>query len=257
MSRETVLITGASSGIGLELAKLFAADGSDLVLVARSADKLESLAGELHDRHSVSVTVLPRDLGDPAAPAELFAQMEEKGILVDVLVNNAGFGLKGNLATLDTARQMSMIQVNVNALTQLTQLFLPGMLARGRGGILNVGSTAGFQPGPNMAVYYATKAFVNSFSEALYEEVRGSGVKVSCLCPGATATGFADVADMKDTLLFKAGTMTSRDVAEAGLRGLRRNRPIVIPGLKNWLLAFSIRFTPRFVVRKLVRLLQK
>lgn len=256
MTSETVLITGASSGIGLEMARLFAADGSNLILVARSEPKMQELATELRDRHKVDVTVMARDLGDPTVPAEMFKTLSEQGVAVDVLVNNAGFGLKGSVAGLDAGRQMNMVQVNVTALTELTRLFLPGMLERDRGGILNVGSTAGFQPGPNMAVYYATKAFVNSFSEALYEELQGTGVNVSCLCPGATATGFADVADMKDTLLFKAGTMTSRDVAERGIRGLRRNRPIVITGLKNWLLAFSIRFTPRFVVRKLVRMLQ-
>ena len=174
MATETALITGASSGIGRELVKLFASDRSNLILVARSEDKLESLAQELRRDHGIEVLVLPKDLADPAAPQAIFDQLSAEGRTVDVVVNNAGFGAVGPVASLAVEKQMDMIQVNVAALTHLSRLFLPGMVERGRGGILNVGSTAGFQPGPNMAVYYATKAFVLSFTEALAEELAGS-----------------------------------------------------------------------------------
>jgi uncharacterized protein len=256
MSSETVLITGASSGIGLELAKLFAADKSNLVLVARSKDKLKTLAEELRTQHGVEAVVLPADLADPAAPQAIFDQLNNQGVKVDVVVNNAGFGAVGPIVDLPAERQMDMIQVNVSALTCLTRLFLPGMIERHQGGILNVGSTAGFQPGPNMAVYYATKAYVLSFTEALAEEVAWTGIKVTCLAPGATATGFAAAAEMEDALLFRLGTMDARSVALAGYRGFRRGKVIVIPGMKNKLGAFSVRFAPRIFVRKLVKRLQ-
>ena len=255
MSTETVLITGASSGIGLELARLFAADKSNLVLVARSQDKLETLAQELR-RDGVQVLVLPKDLTDPAAPQEIFDHLTSQGIAVDVVVNNAGFGAIGSVADLPVERQLDMIQVNVTALTHLTRLFLPGMIERGRGGILNVGSTAGFQPGPNMAVYYATKAFVLSFTEALAEELVGSGIKVTCLAPGATATGFGADSGMESPSCSGSGTMDAKTVAQVGYRGFRRGKVIVIPGLKNKLGAFAVRLGPRFVVRKVVKWLQ-
>ena len=175
---------------------------------------------------------------------------------VDVLVNNAGFGARGAVAELDAERQLGMIQLNVTALTHLTRLFLPPMLERRRGGILNVGSTAGFQPGPNMSVYYATKAYVLSFTEGLAEEVAGTGVKVTCLAPGATDTGFASEADMEGTRLFQLGTMTSEAVAEAGFNGFRAGKTLVVPGLKNKATAASVRFVPRAAVRKLVKSLQ-
>ena len=190
MSKETALVTGASSGIGLELARLFAADKSNLILVARSRDKLERLAEELQRDHNADVVVLPKDLTDPSAPRAIFDQLTGQNIDVDVVVNNAGFGSVGSVADLPLDRQLNMIQVNVTTLTYLTRLFLPGMIERGRGGILNVGSTAGFQPGPNMAVYYATKAFVLSFTEALAEELAGLEINVTCLAPGATENRF-------------------------------------------------------------------
>lgn len=254
MSAETVLITGASSGIGLELARLFAADKSQLVLVARSRDKLDTLADELRRSHGVDIVVLPQDLADPNAPQAIFDAT--KGSVVDVVVNNAGFGAVGSVADLPLQRQMDMIQVNITALTHLTRLFLPGMIDRKRGGILNVGSTAGFQPGPNMAVYYATKAYVLSFTEALAEEVAGTGVKISCLAPGPTATGFGADSGMEKSLVFKLGAMDAATVARHGYRGFRRGKVIVVPGLKNKLGAFSVRLAPRSVVRKLVKRLQ-
>ncbi|MGB1558501.1 MAG: SDR family NAD(P)-dependent oxidoreductase, partial [Oceanococcaceae bacterium] len=257
MSTETVLITGASSGIGLDMARQFAAEGSALILVARRTEALNTLAEELRSAHGIQVEVIGQDLAATGAVTALCAELQKRGLQVDVLVNNAGFGLRGTVVELDAQRQIDMIQVNVTALTELTRQLLPAMAQRGRGGVLNVASTAAFQPGPWMGVYYATKAYVLSLSEALYEETRGTGVKVSCLCPGATATGFAAEADMESSLLFRMGTMRSADVARAGIRGLRRGQAIVIPGLKNWLGALSVRFSPRFVVRMLVKSLQK
>jgi uncharacterized protein len=253
MADETVLVTGASSGIGMELARLFAADKSDLVLVARSREKLEHLADELRQAHGVTIIVLAKDLADPVTPQAIFEELAGRGIHVDVVVNNAGFGAIGALAGLPLQRQMEMIQVNVAALTHLTRLFLPGMIERRRGGVLNVGSTAGFQPGPMMAVYYASKAYVLSFSEALAEELLGANVTVTCLAPGPTETGFGAVSGMDHAFVFRLGAMDAATVARAGYRGFRRGWAIVIPGLKNRLLAFSVRLGPRFFVRKLVK----
>ncbi len=253
---ETVLITGPSSGIGEELAKLFVADGSELVLVARSAGRLEQLAGELAAAHGATVRVEPADLTETGAVAALCERLAADGIEIDVLVNNAGFGARGAVAELPLERQISMLRLNVEALTELTRRLLPGMLARRRGGVLNVASTAAFQPGPFMAVYYATKAYVQSFTEALAEEVRGTGVTVTSLAPGPTVTGFQEEAGMEETLLFKLGPMPAAPVARAGHRAFRRGKVLVIPGLRNRLLAFSTRFTPRWLLRRLVRVLQ-
>jgi short-subunit dehydrogenase len=250
MPSETVLITGASSGIGLELARLFAADRSDLVLVARRRERLDELADELVKRHGTAVRVLDADLADPQSPVRLFERLAQDQVTIDVLVNNAGFGAHGRFAELNLERQTQMVQVNVLAATLLARLFLPGMLARGRGGILNVASTAAFQPGPYMAVYYATKAYLLSLSEALADEVRGKGVIISCLAPGPTATGFAAAADMTESLLFKYAGMTGAQVARIGHAGFRAGRPLVIPGVMNRIGAFSVRFAPRRLVRK-------
>jgi uncharacterized protein len=256
MPSETALITGASSGIGLELAKLFAADKSNLILVARNRERLEQLAAELRLEHGVQVRILATDLADPQSPGSIFAALAAEGVTVDVLVNNAGLGAAGSVADLPLEKQLNMLRVNALALTHLTRLFLPGMVQRGHGGVLNVGSTAGFQPGPYMAVYYATKAYVLSFTEALAEEVIGTGVRVTCLAPGPTATGFAATANVEKKLLFRLGTADARTVAAAGYRGLRRGKLLVVPGLTNKLLAASVRFAPRFVVRKIVKQLQ-
>ena len=256
MSQETVLITGASSGIGLELARCFARDGSDLILVARDLAKLAEAADALRLENPAGVRTLAHDLGDPEAQAALVATLDRDGVTVDVLVNNAGFGARGNVADLDLDRQMAMINLNVAAPTRLTRLLLPRMLERGRGGILNVASIAAFQPGPNMAVYYATKAYLLSFSEALAEEVQGRGVTVTCLCPGPTTTQFASRADMEQTRLFRLGAADPQSVAQAGHRGLRRGRVLVIPGVRDKLTVFGERFLPRVVVRKLTASLQ-
>ena len=256
MSPETVLITGASAGIGSELARLFAADKHRLILVARRQEKLALLAEELQRSYGVEVTVLPHDLSDPAAPQTIFDHLKENNLAVDVLVNNAGFGAVGSVAHLSLERQLSMIQVNVMALTHLTRLFLPAMIERQRGGILNVASTAAFQPGPNMAVYYATKAYVLSFSEALAEELHDTGLPVTCLAPGPTATEFGAVSGMNESLVFRLGVMDARAVALAGYRGFRQRKALVVPGPLNRLGAFSVRLAPRSLVRKLVKRLQ-
>lgn len=257
MARETVLVTGASAGIGRDLARCFAADGSDLVLVARRAEALESLSRELEERFGTRCEVVAMDLTDPSAPERLHRILEERGIRVDVLVNNAGFGALGPLLNLPLDRQLDMIQLNVSTLTALSGIFLPGMVERGRGGILNVGSTAAFQAGPLMAVYYATKAYVQSFTEALAEEVRDTGVTVSVLAPGPTESEFADRADMNETRLFRGGAMSSAAVAMAGHEGFRKGQVIIVPGLKNRLGIFSNRLFPRSLIRKVVRKIQE
>jgi uncharacterized protein len=258
---ETTLITGTSSGIGLELARLFAADRSDLILVARSEEKLERLAAELREQHGVQVRVLAKDLGDPASASKniqaIYDTLAAENVTVDVLVNNAGFGLCGEFDALPLERQLEMVELNVTTLTHLSRLFLPGMIARRSGGILNVASTASFQSGPFLAVYYATKAYVLSFSEALAEELAGRGVRVTCLCPGPTATEFASVANVKSKLLFRMGLADARSVAAAGYRAFRRGKTLIVPGMLNKFGTLAVRFTPRMFVRKFVRTLQE
>ncbi len=257
MPEETVLITGASSGIGRELARCFAEGGSDIVLVARREDRLRELSKELSSRYGVQVRVLAKDLSSPHAAREITDELDRVGIRIDVLVNNAGFGDRGAFAELGIERQLDMVQVNVGALTELTRRFLPGMIERRRGGILNVASAAAFQPGPLMSVYYATKAYVLHFSEGVAEELAGTGVAVTCLCPGPTVTEFGDEAHLEGTLLFRMGPMNAATVARAGYAGFRRGKVIVIPGLRNRLIAFSVRFSPRAVVRKIVKFLHR
>jgi short-subunit dehydrogenase len=252
-SPKTALITGASGGIGYELAKLFGRDGYNLVLVARSAETLNQLAAELQTQHGVRVTVAPVDLGEPSAPRFLFDQLRREGINVDILVNNAGFGVFGEFVQMPEKEILDQIQLNITALTRLTKLFLAPMLERRGGRIMNVASTAAFQPGPLMAVYYATKAYVLSFSEALANELRGSGVTVSCFCPGATNTGFAKRAGIEGSRLFKIGAMNVETVARDGYRGLMAGRTMVISGMRNWLVAESVRFAPRRVVTAISR----
>jgi hypothetical protein len=253
----TALVTGASGGIGEELARLFAADGHDLVLVARSRDRLERLAGQLEERHGVAARVLAADLSRAEAPGEIFAELAGAGVRLDALVNNAGFGSYGLFAETDLKSELDLLRVNVVALTHLTKLFLPGMIARGRGYLMNVASTAAFQPGPLMAVYYASKAYVLSLSEALANECAGTGVRVSALCPGPTETGFVAAAGMEQSKLFDRGAMTARDVAAAGYRGLLDGKAVVIPGLRNSLVARTVGLFPRGLVTKVVRAVQE
>ncbi len=255
--RKTALITGPSSGIGLELARIFARENHNLVLVARSADKLRQLASELEKTHGARSLILAADLSEPGAPAYVLDQTTRAGITVDVLVNNAGFGQSGPFAENDLEECLRQIQLNVTALTHLTHLYLPEMIDRGRGKILNVASTAAFQPGPLMAVYYATKAYVLHFSEAIANELKGSGVTVTCLCPGPTATDFHKRARATDLNLLRYGVMDARTVAEGGYRGLMAGKPVVISGLKNWLVAQSVRISPRQMVVGIVRKLQE
>jgi len=253
--KETALITGASSGIGLDLARLFAKDGNDVILVARSEGKLREIAAGFERDFGVKAHVIVADLARPDAPRQL---VDALPVDVDVLVNNAGFGVTGPFVRTGLAKELEMIQVNVVALTHLTKLLLPPMIARRRGRVLNVASTAAFQPGPLMAVYYATKAYVLSFSEAIADELRDSGVTVTALCPGPTETGFAAVADMTSTRLFNiAKPMSSAEVARAGYEAMKRGRRVVIPGLKNKLLTQSIRVSPRRMVTTIVRKLQE
>lgn len=249
---ETVLITGASSGIGLELARCFAKDKSNLVLTARNLPALEKLAEELNEQHQVKVFVLPADLAQPETPQNLFSELKGRGITVDVLVNNAGFGLHGSFTGLPLDLQMEIVQVNIAALVQLTGLFLPGMIQAKAGGILNVGSVAGFLPGPNMAVYFASKAFVLSFSEALHEETRGTGVTVTNLCPGPTETNFSTIARSHRRRISQAKKMTAAEVARMGHADYRKGKCLSIPGFKNSLMTgLAGRILPRATVRKL------
>lgn len=252
MAKEIVLITGATAGIGLELARCFARGGSDLVLVARREERLREIADGLSREHGVNCREIVEDLGDAAGAERLVERLERDGIAIDVLVNNAGAGTLGKFVEQSLDTQLGPIQLNVASLVELTHRLLPGMRERRRGGILNVASTAAFQPGPNMAVYYATKAFVLCFSEGLREELRGSGVRVSCLCPGPTRTEFAGKAGMTHLAIFRKGAMPADAVARAGYDGFRRGKTIVVPGLRNKIGVFAVRLFPRSWVRKLV-----
>ena len=253
----TALITGSSSGIGEELAHLFAAGGDDLVLVARSEDKLNELATRIEAKHGVQATVMVADLSEHDACEKLVQRLRDENLLVDHLVNNAGFGALGDFAFLPVDRQADMLQVNIVALTMLTRLLIPEMILRGRGGVLNVGSIAGYQAGPHMAVYYATKAYVLSFTEALREELADSPLSVTLLAPGPTKTGFGEDSGMDSLAMFSSGTMTAAKVARAGYDGYQRNEDVVIPGWKNRLMVTSASFLPRIATRKLVGRLQK
>ena len=251
---DTALITGASGGIGEELAKLIAAGGSNVVLLARSADKLQALANDLQRRHSISATTIVSDLSRPDAVATVIDILVQRAMTIDVLVNNAGFGTIGPFAAVDAGEQMRMLNVNVVALTALTRQLLPGMLQRGHGRVLNVASTAAFQPGPLMAVYYASKAYVLSLSEALANETDGSGVTVTCLCPGPTRTGFQSRAQMGDARLLRvSAVMSAADVARAGYDGMMAGRTIVIPGAFNKAGVQVLRISPRALVTRIVR----
>jgi len=256
-SGKTALITGASSGIGLELARLFAQGGFDLVLVARSAPKLEDLARELREKHGVAATVLAKDLANPAAPGEIFDELQRAGIAIDVLVNNAGFATYGSFSETDLQRELDLLQVNVVALTHLTKLFLPPMLERRSGRILNVASTAAFQPGPLMAVYYASKAYVLSFSEALFNELDGSGVTVTALCPGPTRSGFQERAAMTESKLVQGHIMDAATVAAEGYAAMLRGKRTVVPGRGNQLWGLAAKLLPTSVTLKLVRRAQE
>jgi hypothetical protein len=247
VARPITLITGASAGLGAEFARQCAERGEEVVLVARRHDRLLEVAKALPGKSHV----VPADLSKEGAAEELLLSIAAKGLMVDTLINNAGFGLVGRFANLPRERQSEMIDLNVRTLTELAHLVLPGMIERRRGAILNVASTAAFQAGPHFAVYFATKAYVLSFSEALHQELKGSGIKVSALCPGPTATEFGEVAGFKSAR-FNRFAADSGSVVRAGLKGLDRNKAVVVPGLMNKVTAQSGRIIPRAAMRRIV-----
>lgn len=244
--KKVALITGASAGLGVEFARQLSKRGHRLVLVARRKDRLDALAKELGNARAIAI-----DLSKSGSAAKLLADLATASEQVEILVNNAGFGLIGRFAELDAQRERQMIDLNVGTLTDLCRTVAPAMIKRKSGGILNVASTAAFQPGPNMAVYFATKAYVLSLTEALHEELKPHGVHVSALCPGPTRTEFGEVAGFGGNGLFDRVAMESPEVVEAGLDGLDRNRAVVVPGFANKAGAFSTRFAPRSVVRRI------
>ncbi|MBQ4821106.1 SDR family oxidoreductase [Aquimarina sp. MMG016] len=255
--RKTALITGASSGIGLELAKVHAAKGDNLVLVARNQVKLEELKVELESKHNINVLVIAKDLSLPNAAQEVFDETIHKAIPVDYLINNAGFGDFGMFSETNWEKEHKMIELNITALTQFTKLYLKEMVKRNSGRIMNVASTAAFQPGPTMAVYYATKAFVLHFSEAIANEVKGKGITVTALCPGATESGFQSVAEMEESKLVKGKKLPpSAEVAQYGYKAMMKGKTVAIHGVMNRILANSVRFMPRNMVTKITRSVQ-
>jgi len=255
--KQTALITGASAGLGRDFSHLFAADGYDVILVARRRDRLDELARELSSAHGITATVIAADLAQPGAARRIHDDVHTRGLAVDFLVNNAGFGGTGAFAEAEEDRDLRMVQVNVTALVELTRLFLPEMTARGSGRVLNIGSTAGFQPGPFMATYYASKAFVNSFTEALAYELAGTGVTATLSCPGATETEFAGHAGNESSLLFRLGAADSASVAGEAYRAMMAGKRRVVHGFTNKLGAASVRFGPPAVVLALTARLNR
>ncbi|MBI1920416.1 MAG: SDR family oxidoreductase [Geobacter sp.] len=251
--RGTVLVTGATSGIGYALSRRFAADGFSLVMVARDARRLEEISEEFRRNYSVETHWIVKDLAAPEAAQEIFDESRSNKIHVDILVNNAGFNEHGSFVETDHRQELRMIQVHIAALTSLTKLFLPAMVQRKQGGILNVGSTGSFAPVPLDAVYCASKAYILSFTEALADELRGSGVKVTALCPGATETQFASRANMEGTRIFQGRLMDAETVAEAGYRALLRGNTRIVPGFANKATIASLRFLPRDMVARIGR----
>lgn len=245
---KTALITGASAGLGAEFALLFAKDHYNLILVARRKTRLEKLAGELSEKYPISVTIITKDLSQPGAPEEIFREMKEKSLNIDVLVNNAGTQVYSKFQETDIARQLRLIQVNLVSMTHLTKLAIEQMLKNGSGKILNVGSTGSFAPGPYNAVYCATKSYVLSFSEAIAKDLEGTGITVTTLCPGATRTEFAEKANMQNTRLFTSGVMSAEKCAKIGYKALMKGTRLAVAGLNNKLTVLSLRFVPRDTV---------
>lgn len=251
--KQTVLITGASGGLGLGFAHRFAKEGYDLILTARSADKLVEAKTELEAAYGIAVTPIPHDLGAPRAAETLMAAVQSHGLSVDILVNNAGFGDFGAFADSDIDKQSAMVQLNVTALMELTHAVLPAMREKKQGKILNVASIAAFQQGPYMSVYYATKAFVLSFSQALARELKGSGISVTILCPGPIDTGFVEAADLGRSKLFRSLPVSTADaVADYGYKALMKGKIVAVHRVLNKLLVFSVRFAPRRLVSHMI-----
>lgn len=254
---KTALITGATGGIGEAICREFARHGHDLIITARDRRKLDAMAARLRNTYGVEVAAIPADLNQPDAAKKLFQEVRESGAHVEYLVNNAGFGLGGYFFHNKPKTQDAMIRVNVLAPTRLCRTFLPDMLDRGSGRILNVASTGAFMAGPHNAVYCASKAYVLSLSEAIGEELSGSGVTVSVLCPGATRTGFARRADMETTRLFNYGVMSPREVACAAYCGMMRGQKIIVPGCLNRMLLAAVRLSPRCAATRLSGFIQR
>jgi len=253
----TALITGASSGIGLELAKIHASKGDNLILVARSKSKLDELKLSLEKEFKIKVIVINKDLSEINAAQEVYDEIKKNQITVDFLINNAGFGDFGMFYETDWNKELQMINLNITTLSHFTKIFLKEMVQRGNGRIMNVASIAAFQPGPTMAVYYATKAYVLHFSEAIPNEVEKTGVTITALCPGPTESGFQEAADMQESKLVKGRKLpTSKEVAEYGYKSMMFGKTVAIHGTINYLMVNSIRFSPRSLVVKLVRLVQ-
>ncbi|WP_435364972.1 SDR family NAD(P)-dependent oxidoreductase [Haloarchaeobius sp. DYHT-AS-18] len=253
MNRDTALVTGASSGIGRELARQFARHGHDLVLVARREDELAAAAEELESRHGIEATTIPKDLDDEAAPQELYDEVHERGLDVGILVNNVGIGTYGPFSESALDREQTQLRLNVTTLVTLTRLFLDDFTERDAGKVLNVGSVAGFQPGPFMAGYYASKAYVNSFTEAIAEELRDTGVNATVLCPGPVDTEFQARAGMQDSAVGSTYMQPVEAVAKAGYRGVMSGETVVVPGLSMKVLTVLARVTPRPILRRVAR----
>lgn len=258
MSQNAVLITGASTGIGYELAKLFAKEHKNLVLIARNQKRLEEVSSELQKLAPVRIFSLSTDLSNPDSPKQIFGFTQKENLFVQTLVNNAGFGSSGYFHELPIQEELAMIQVNITSLVHLTRLYLPEMIQKKQGEILNVASTAAFQPGPFMSNYYATKAYVLHFTEGLAEEVKEFGIKVCALCPGPTHTEFQKRANLKNALLFKSPlAMDPEEVAKAGIEALKSGKVVEIPGFLNWTLSKSVSITPRSLIRMITASLNK
>jgi uncharacterized protein len=254
---KTALITGASMGIGYELAKEFAKNGNNLVLVARSKDKLDTIAHELIATFGINALVITADLSKNDIAQEIYQELQQRGITIDYLINNAGFGDYGLFAESDWAKEAQMIDLNIKTLTHFCKIFVKDMIKNGSGKIMNVASTAAFQPGPTMAVYYATKSYVLSFSEAISNELEGTGVTVTALCPGPTLSNFQAAANLGESKLVKGKKLpTSAEVAHYGYKALMKGKVVAIHGWMNLVMATSIRFTPRALVLRIVRYMQ-
>ncbi len=256
-SKNFTLITGASSGIGLEFAKIFAREGHNLILVARSENTLKILAEELTKEYDVEIKVIVKDLEYYSSPTEIYDEIKRDNINVNILVNNAGFGTYGKFNYTDLDKELRMIQVNITALTHLTKLFLKDMVENNSGRILNIASVAAFQPGPLMAVYYASKAYVLSFSEAIAEELKDTKIKVTTLCPGPIKTNFSKIADTNNVRVFNENIPTAKEVAEYGYRALYNNKRVVVYQLKYKTAVQLIRFMPRKLVTRILKKIQE